>query len=115
MGRVKDWLIELELGMINEHDIADMAPTANVRASVLNSAKDIVNGQRPNDYGGPEDSFRRIGKLWEAYMDVAFTPSNVAIMLALMKVARLEANPKHKDSWVDLAGYAACGAECELK
>ena len=26
-------------------------------------------------------------------------------------VARLAASPNHEDSWVDLVGYAACGAE----
>lgn len=30
------------------------------------------------------------------------------------KIARLENDPHHHDSWVALAGYAACGAEIEL-
>ncbi|MFN7882545.1 MAG: DUF6378 domain-containing protein [bacterium] len=30
-------------------------------------------------------------------------------------MARLKNSPNHRDSWVDLAGYAACGAECGLK
>jgi hypothetical protein len=36
-------------------------------------------------------------------------------MLALLKIARLKNSPNHRDSWVDIAGYAACGAECALK
>jgi hypothetical protein len=36
-------------------------------------------------------------------------------MNALIKVARLSTNPTHKDSWIDLAGYAACGAGIALK
>jgi len=31
--------------------------------------------------------------------------------MALLKIGRLKSNPIHGDSWVDLAGYAACGAE----
>ena len=27
------------------------------------------------------------------------------------KMARLRHDPAHTDSWVDVAGYAACGAE----
>jgi hypothetical protein len=27
-------------------------------------------------------------------------------------MARLLDNPSHRDSWVDIAGYAAVGAEC---
>jgi len=38
-------------------------------------------------------------------------PHDVALMMALLKIARLKGNPIHGDSWVDLAGYAACGAE----
>ena len=33
------------------------------------------------------------------------------MMMALMKIARLQNMPSHLDSWVDLAGYAACGGE----
>ena len=33
-------------------------------------------------------------------------------MMALLKIARVKYNPRHADSWVDIAGYAACGAEC---
>ena len=98
--------------MISEIDIRDMEST---RASVLNEANKIVNGERASTYGGPEDSFKTIGDLWQAYAGVAFSPSDVAIMLGLLKVARLKNSPNHRDSWVDLAGYAACGAECGLK
>lgn len=36
---------------------------------------------------------------------------DVAALLALMKIARLAHSPDHADSWTDLAGYAALGAE----
>lgn len=87
----------------------------SVRASVLNEANRIVNGERANTYGGPEDSFKTIAALWGAYKGTQYTAADVAIMLALLKVARLRNSPNHRDSWVDLAGYAACGAECGLK
>jgi hypothetical protein len=87
----------------------------NVRESVLKEASSIVNGARTDTYGGPEDSFRDIAGLWTAYTGHTYSPSDVAILLALLKVARLRHSPNHRDSWVDLAGYAACGAECALK
>ncbi|MFZ2190082.1 MAG: DUF6378 domain-containing protein [Candidatus Magasanikiibacteriota bacterium] len=90
-------------------------PPISVRTSVLNEAEKIVNGQRANTYGGPEDSFKTIAKLWEGYTTREFSPADVAVMLALLKIARLKHSPEHRDSWVDLAGYAACGAECGLK
>lgn len=100
--------------MISEVDIKDMVPDS-IRASVLNEANGIVNGERANTYGGPENSFATIAALWNAYANTAYNPADVAIMLGLLKVARLKNNPSHRDSWVDLAGYAACGAECGLK
>jgi hypothetical protein len=90
-------------------------PEQSIRTSVLNEAERIVNGQRANTYGGPEDSFKTIAKLWEGYTTREFSPADVAVMLALLKIARLKHSPEHRDSWVDLAGYAACGAECGLK
>ena len=83
----------------------------NTRASILREANMCVNGQRTDDYGTPENSFNRIAALWGGYFGEAFNAADVAIMLALLKVARLKNNPSHRDSWVDLAGYAACGAE----
>ena len=37
--------------------------------------------------------------------------SQVALCLAQLKIARLIQSPEHPDSWVDLAGCAALGAE----
>jgi hypothetical protein len=37
--------------------------------------------------------------------------TDVAVMLALLKVARIKQNPNHTDNWIDIAGYAACGGE----
>lgn len=82
------------------------------RSSLLNEANKIVNGARADAYGGVEDNFNNIAVLWKAYKGVDFTPVDIAIMMTLMKVARLKNSPNHRDSWVDIAGYAACGFEC---
>lgn len=79
------------------------------RSEILDKAKEYVNKDRNSTYGNPEDNFGDIARLWSAYKDADFTPQDVAIMSALVKVARLKKTPTHEDSWVDLAGYAACG------
>lgn len=90
------------------------------RHSILATADSTVNGARAEVYGGPEDSFKLIASFWEPYIaakcvgqdvSVCINPEDVAVLMSLMKVARLAASPNHEDSWVDLAGYAACGAE----
>lgn len=85
------------------------------RGMVLERAKSAV-AERPTQYGTPEDNFERIARLWNAHIgnmpeDVFIESTDVAIMLGLVKIARVEYDPSHLDSWVDLAGYAACGAE----
>jgi len=88
------------------------------RTEALDAAKAAVAARRA--YGPPEQNFARIAALWSAYLvgkapgtDAAqpVTAIDVAAMMALMKIARIEETPSHEDSWVDLAGYAACGAE----
>lgn len=91
------------------------------RADILHAAEKCVCGQRETDYGTPEDNFKAIAELWEAYLNKACTrgvnvcveAKDVAAMMALLKIARIAAGGGKADSWIDLAGYAACGAECE--
>ena len=80
------------------------------RAEILDAAKACVCGEREQDYGTPEDSFGPIGQLWTVYMGTLFTAKDVAMMLALLKVARIH-NGDKMDSFIDLAGYAACAGE----
>ena len=83
------------------------------RQAILDEAAAAITGAREDTYGGPEQSFLTIAKFWSAYLDHFIEPQDVAAMLALLKLARLKhAEGQHRDSWVDLAGYAACGAEC---
>ena len=83
------------------------------RQECLDAAAKAVLKDRAREYGdGPEDSFSTIAGMWSAYLGRPVSSADVACMMALLKIARLKANPHHADSWVDIAGYAACGAEC---
>lgn len=81
------------------------------REELLTKAKEIVEGARQEHYGTPENNFRTIADLWAVYLDRPIYSHDVAAMMVLMKVARLKADCKHDDSWLDIAGYAACGSE----
>lgn len=81
------------------------------RAEILDKAKDCVCGQREQDYGKLEDNFATIAGLWGAYKDTEFSAEDVAVMMALMKIARIKTGTSTDDCFVDLAGYAACGGE----
>ncbi|GHV47401.1 hypothetical protein FACS189499_04870 [Clostridia bacterium] len=81
------------------------------RERTLDEAKRCVCGSRSIDYGSLEDNFGLIGGLWSTYKGMSFTPTDVAMMMALLKIARIKTGTATEDSFVDLAGYAACGAE----
>lgn len=100
------------------------------RAEILEAAKKCVCGQRVQDYGKPERNFQIIADFWNDYLDAAhpelnlkgvaecmevsaiITPKDVAVMMGLLKVARI-ATGSNPDSFVDLAGYAACAGELD--
>jgi len=81
------------------------------RKEILSNADKCVNGQREQDYGTPEQNFQIIADLWSAYKGVSFSPVDVAMMMSLLKIARIKSGGGTGDSFVDLAGYAACGGE----
>ena len=81
------------------------------REEVLDEAKKCVCGRREQDYGSPESNFALIADFWTRYLGVAVTPVDVAMMMALLKIARIKNGGGTGDSFVDLAGYAACGGE----
>jgi hypothetical protein len=83
----------------------------SIREQTLSAAAACVLQDRNKTYGGPEDSFKTTAAFWTTFLGVEIKASDVAAMLALLKLARIAANPTHYDSYVDLAGYAACGAE----
>ena len=90
------------------------------REEILDTAKKCVCGKREQDYGSPEDNFQTIAYLWNDYLYSGSKPSlidatDVAMMMALLKIARIRNGGGTGDSFVDLAGYAACGGEISAK
>lgn len=85
------------------------------RKKILSAAVQAVCGDRDMQYGKPEESFEAIADFWNAYLKdkIGVTARDVAMMMVLFKVARETYKPK-LDNLVDIAGYAACAAECEV-
>ena len=83
-----------------------LSAQAGQRKDFLDKVEEIVCKDRALTYGEPEDSFRKISELWSTYRGVAFTSQDVAMMMILLKVAR----GHQQDTYIDIAGYAACGA-----
>jgi hypothetical protein len=86
--------------------------TAWSRAKVLDTAKDYVTKDRAADHGDMEDNFRTIASYWNTHLGIDFIePQDVAVMMTMLKLARIRQNENHLDNWVDACGYMACGGE----
>lgn len=81
------------------------------RAEILHDAEKCICGQREQDYGSPEDNFDLIASMWSAYTGIGLNALDVAMMMCMLKIARIKQGGGTGDSFVDLAGYAACGGE----
>ena len=90
------------------------------RKEFLHRAEECICVDREEQYGSPEDSFKLIAALWEPYIkekcvginvDVCITGEDVAVMMALLKIARIAGGRFKADSYVDAIGYMACAGE----
>lgn len=96
--------------------VAEMPTTP--RARLLAQAHEITHHDRNANYGNPEDNFQFIANLWNDWLAISgrnanFVGADVAMLCMLIKIARLGNNLTHYDSAVDIAGYAACLADCQ--
>jgi hypothetical protein len=92
--------------------------STNPRTSLLQEAESLVNGARDQQYGDPNDDFRKTALMWNVYINAIrkerphLLPHDVAVLMMLLKISRIAWSPDKRDNWADLAGYAACGWDC---
>jgi Domain of unknown function (DUF6378) len=83
-----------------------------VRAvEVCHRAAGLVGGDRARQHGEAVASHTKIAALWSAYLNTRITAHDVALMMALLKIARTKVGVFNLDDYVDAAGYAAIAAE----
>lgn len=84
--------------------------------SVLQEAHKIIYGDREQTYGHPDKNLKTISKMWNAYITAVgqreLNAKDVAILMILLKTARLANDPNNRDSVVDICGYAALIERC---
>lgn len=79
-------------------------------AAFLDEA-DAVIAQRAADYGPASDSMVLIAARWSLTLGVHVTPAQVVLCMIDLKLARLSHDPTHRDSAIDVIGYAALLSE----
>jgi hypothetical protein len=83
----------------------------STRASVLRTAEKYVTQDRAETHGDADSTFSAIAEYWSTHLSCRVTATDVSIMMALLKLARLKSSPRLADNWIDGCGYLAVGAE----
>lgn len=84
---------------------------------ILNKVLDIQT-ERAKEYEqkGGERSFERIANIFNAYKGTNLLPSDIALMLRILKEVRSEHSDKvHLDSFIDGVSYESLRAELRIK
>ena len=81
------------------------------KEELLNQAQTIIKGDRNLRYGDPKINYKRIIEGWQLILGTEITEGQYGMMMIWMKIARLMEDETHMDSWIDIAGYAACTGE----
>lgn len=86
---------------------------------ILNTAANLVGGDRAKTHGDKYLNHTKIARLWNAYLinqlgaAINIDATDVAQMMILLKIARTQSGGTHNpDNYVDAAGYAGVAGEC---
>lgn len=84
---------------------------------IATEAAKLVCGDRKNAHGSPALNHANIAALWNGYLGIRREPASplsgedVALMMALLKVARTQSGALNVDDFVDGSGYMAIAGE----
>src|SRR6266487_5221303 len=81
---------------------------ATSKTTILDEAAELTSRDRQDVYGPPSRDFERIAGAWRSLFGWDVTAEQVALAMVIVKVSRLQTTPTHRDSVVDIAGYARC-------
>lgn len=105
---LSDELLEILTGQSKA--LLDEVPEPE-RSKVLSEADALINGDRQQEYGTPQVNFQRIADLWNVLIPGhTWTTGDVALAMLGVKLARAAQGYK-RDTYVDIAGYAALAVE----
>lgn len=92
------------------------APQKQITAEgILRNAADLIGGDRNDQHGDRSVCLSNIATLWNAYLEIRkpgpLSAKDVAIMMSLLKIARMESGSVNPDNAIDGAGYLALAGE----
>ena len=83
------------------------------RSGILEEASSLISGERHEEYGDAKGNFEKIAGYWNAHLGLVnfISAQDVAAMMVLLKVSRLQGEEPQIDTYIDICGYAAIGGE----
>lgn len=108
------------------HDVLLPTPTPSICQQTLQTALALTGGDRAKQHGDKRANHQNIADLWNAYFSrnsaapdgatewrspIIFSAHDVAIMMCLLKIARLKSGTHNPDNYIDMCGYAGIAAE----
>lgn len=91
------------------------------KTDILAEADRTIHGPREKEYGNKRQNFTQIAMIWQGLLapkllpNSRITPEDVGLLMIAVKMARLAKSPDHRDSILDIAGYAGCIDELQLQ
>ena len=86
-------------------------------ADICRAAADLVSGERARQHGDLHENHAKLAAMWNAYLAIRREPgalltgADVALMQALVKIARTQLGAENEDNAIDIAGYAGVYGE----
>lgn len=88
-------------------------------SEILSRASNLVTGDREKQHGNKVDNHTNIARFWSAYLQCIKTnelsPENVAMMMALLKVARTTLGNHNPDDYIDGSAYVGIAGEIKSR
>jgi hypothetical protein len=85
-------------------------PSAASEEKLLREAASVLINRR-KQYGPASVLLDGVARRWSITLGHPVTPAQVVLCMIDLKLARLAVNSRHRDSAIDVAGYAALLAE----
>ena len=73
----------------------------------MDEAAKLTAGDRQDLYGNPADNWQKVAEIASAILgSKVLTAEECVLVMLAVKLARLSRAPDHRDSQIDVAGYA---------
>lgn len=97
---------------VNPNESPPASPLTNPEAwNILQDAANMIEVDRHEQHGKVEKCHGEISKLWSWWGGWAQDSHDVAIQMALLKIARIKTGGYNRDCYVDAAAYLALAAQ----